>query len=108
MTLDPNEKKLKELMTQKTSESFDKNFWNEFEKIEKKSSSKLWSLKVLVPTMVVVLAIFVFNNQRQDESEMMQVAFNQELIENYEMLDELDEELIELDAENWEVLLAQT
>lgn len=103
-----DEKKLKEILTEKTPNKFEENFWSEFDKSFKEDSVAWYARFELVgAAMAAGIALVVyFNSINTQQIDTMTLASNIELIENYEMLDDLDEELLDLSDEEWEVVLA--
>lgn len=97
------EKILKERLSYKQSENFDKDFWQKFEGIKKKKTFNFFS--VFVPSLVACLLIIFIGSQSQI-SPIKTESFNAEVVEMAPLLEEL-EVLAELDDEDWEVLLGE-
>lgn len=98
--------------------NFDQRFWAKFEGEfgEKRSSFAQgfwrWAQPVAVASALAVVVVYGWGFRAtrvlDEQAELAQIAADQELIENYEVLSALEEPaLADLEEEEWELLLAE-
>ena len=105
-----DEKKLKNLLKQEMSPKKTELFWERFEREFEVETASPW--KIWIPTGVVAacLMIFAFNNVQQEINPQTNLAMfeDQEMLEELEFYADLDEELIDLEEDEWEIILADS
>lgn len=108
--MDKHEKILKEKLSRKLNPKFDEKFWDraerEFPKLEQQGLLSWAQFSSLTATVLVIFSLSFFMNSELDEKEQLLISHNQELLEHYELLADMDDELFELNDKEWDVLLA--
>lgn len=102
-----DEKILKEKIQENLPSDFDKKFWQKYEN-EFESQSIGFNLWIPTTAMAVVIGavlIYQLNAPTLSEKELMKVALQTEMFENMEMLEELDDEMLAMNDQDWDVLL---
>lgn len=107
--MNKDEKKLKDLLIQKVSPEFNNKFWKDFEQsVTPQTKRSIWfRAKFLFPSSVAVMLVIFIQISSSNKHQQYEMIANTELLENYEMLMGLDEDLIKLSDEEWEIVLAK-
>ena len=105
-----DEKKLKELLKNEMSSKKAELFWDRFERefdVQRTSPWKIW-----LPSGIVTacLMIFAFSSFQQEVTPQIHYGMfeEQEMLEELEFYAEIDEELIDLGEDEWEIILADS
>lgn len=103
--LDPNEKKLKEMFSQEMPKEANERFWDRFDR--EFGGRNGWDIRWAISSFAVacLVLIVVVNTQQPKPIDQFALIENQELLEDFEFMAEVDEEFLELTDEEWSLLL---
>lgn len=104
--MNKDEKELQKILTKKFSAHAEEKFWDRFEREAGTDKKPIWGYFISGLAVASLTVVIVMNQTGQESQADIAMAMqNQELLSDLEFYAELDESMIQLSQEDWDILL---